>query len=310
MGQQPSSEKRLEGELTPTSSQEEIAGHGGRTTSKSTSQPIPKEKGQNSGDVVGMSPGGDAHSQSSNTPSSLTDRVRAMVIPRIPDDYSIKPSPSTRPHIETVPTAFKWSYGGTRVFVTGSFNNWQGKILMHTNDDNPNEFVLVIGIPLGRHHYKFIVDDQWRVNPDSPQVTDSEGKEVNEVVVEKPVFELSADDDSDDEEEGGQKVRYGQVIPGPEEYSSNPPKAPPHLSQRNIILNKENPEDPYVLDIPGHELINHLLVYGNGTEKSDALVTSITQRFRTKASISVTPKFVTLVYYRPKPESSHHSSKR
>lgn len=309
MGQQPSSEKQLGEELyNPHSSHEEAQGHGGAGQSKTSSQPIPNDN------MTGVVPGdqspqvdGSGRSHSSSTPSSLTERVRAMVIPRIPDDHNIKQSAQTRPHVETVPTAFKWSYGGSRVFVTGSFNNWQGKIMMHANDDNPNEFVLVIAIPLGRHHYKFIVDEQWRVNPDSPQVTDAEGREVNEVLVEKPLFELTADDDSDNEvDEGGQKITYDQVIPGPEEYTANPPKAPPHLSQRNVVLNNET-VDPYILKIPGHELINHLLVYGNGTEKSDALVTSITQRFRTKASISVTPKFVTLVYYRPKPESSSHS---
>jgi hypothetical protein len=41
--------------------------------------------------------------------------------------------------VETVPTTFKWSHGGAAVFLTGSFNNWQGKIPMTRSDDNPKE---------------------------------------------------------------------------------------------------------------------------------------------------------------------------
>lgn len=41
--------------------------------------------------------------------------------------------------IETVPTAFKWTHNNdspdSQVYLTGSFNNWQGKILMYKQDD-------------------------------------------------------------------------------------------------------------------------------------------------------------------------------
>jgi 1,4-alpha-glucan branching enzyme len=52
-------------------------------------------------------------------------------------------------------------HGGNEVYVTGSFNAWQGKILMYPNEDG--EFTLLIDIPPGTHHYKYIVDQEWSV---------------------------------------------------------------------------------------------------------------------------------------------------
>lgn len=303
MGGQPSREPSTD-DVEPESD----SAPNGRPSSFKKELSTHKEDGMNSGSGTG---GGGA-------PSSLTDRVKVLVKEK---DATTKKATSaavsapvevkTTP-IETVPTAFKWSGGGDRVFVTGSFNNWQGKIMMHKNEDNPQEFVLVIDIAPGLHQYKFIVDDDWRINPDLPTVGSGQEKS-NVVDVKRPVFEHIAPpfDDSDDEDvdENGNKLKYGQVIPGVEAYASVPTKAPPQLSQRNVILNKEcdNKGDPYLLSTPGHELLNHMCIQGNGSENSAVVITSITQRFRTKASISITPKFVTLIYYKPAPTTSKPS---
>src|SRR5689334_7161202 len=106
------------------------------------------------------------------------------------------------------------SGGGDAVYLTGSFNNWQGKILMQrlnssssssasssssstsaSSSSSPSkEWSLVIDIPPGPHQYKFIVDEEWyalimmctvlmlmlmrcdrRYNPDYPTVTNAQG---------------------------------------------------------------------------------------------------------------------------------------
>lgn len=164
---------------------------------------------------------GNGTSTPGGNPASLTDRVKVLVKDKQQETSLKKPIPSevkSQP-IETVPTAFKWSGGGERVFVTGSFNNWQGKIMMHKNEDNPQEFVLVIDIAPGLHQYKFIVDDDWRINNDLPTVGSGQEKS-NVVDVKRPVFEHTASpfDDSDEEDvdENGNKLKYGQVIPGAE----------------------------------------------------------------------------------------------
>lgn len=233
----------------------------------------------------------------SPSPSSLTDRVMKMVNP----SARVLENKQVAQRQETVATAFKWSHGGERLFVTGSFNQWQGKIMMHRNQANPSEFVLVIDIPPGQHEYLFIVDDQWRLNPDDPKIMHN-GIENNCLEVKRPVFEQTVGDDSDDDtNERGQPVRYGQVIPSLD-VANNPSKAPPHLGHKNVILNRDtpNPLDPTCLDIPGHEILNHACIFES--HRSDVMVTAVAQRFRTKPSISVTPKFVTLIYYKPKTE--------
>lgn len=50
------------------------------------------------------------------------------------------------------------THGGQSVYVTGSFNSWQGKLAMQKNQ---NEFTLFLNIPPGKYYYKFIVDGEW-----------------------------------------------------------------------------------------------------------------------------------------------------
>jgi hypothetical protein len=50
-------------------------------------------------------------------------------------------------------------HGGKEVFITGSFNQWLGKIPMKRTQKN--DFTLTLDVPPGKHHYKFIVDDKW-----------------------------------------------------------------------------------------------------------------------------------------------------
>jgi len=103
-----------------------------------------------------------------------------------------------------------------------------------------------------------------------------------------------------------------------------------------VLLNSPaDPIDPHTMPVPSHVVLNHLYVLGTGppaaeksssisagegktkgegkTEEkgggrsprshssvvSDVLVTGITQKFKMKAFASLTPKFVTTVYYSP-----------
>ena len=54
---------------------------------------------------------------------------------------------------------------GSRVYVAGSFNNWDtGQYPMK---DNPNSgiYCTVVPLPAGRHEYKFIVNGVWCTDP-------------------------------------------------------------------------------------------------------------------------------------------------
>jgi 5'-AMP-activated protein kinase regulatory beta subunit len=72
-----------------------------------------------------------------------------------------------------VPNVFKWDHGGRHVYITGTFNNWERQIPMHRSG---NDFSYVHNLKMGKHAYKFIVDDEWRFAPDQPTVADIEGR--------------------------------------------------------------------------------------------------------------------------------------
>ncbi|CAN0032118.1 unnamed protein product, partial [Chrysoparadoxa australica] len=74
---------------------------------------------------------------------------------------------------EVVPTVFRWEHGGRRVYITGTFNNWEKQIPMHRSG---NDFTYIHNLKKGKHAFKFIVDDEWRFAPDQPTVADIEGK--------------------------------------------------------------------------------------------------------------------------------------
>lgn len=59
--------------------------------------------------------------------------------------------PSQHTNKDTVLAHFKWAHGGSRVFLTGSFNKWQGKLMMSRCEDEPCEFELLIDIPPGTY---------------------------------------------------------------------------------------------------------------------------------------------------------------
>jgi 5'-AMP-activated protein kinase regulatory beta subunit len=165
-----------------------------------------------------------------------------------------------------------------------------------------HEHTLVIDIPPGLHSYKYIVDDEWRINLDAPSATDAQGVINNTVVVQRTVFDDTPDDlsDSEEEDDNKQRVGYGTVIPSQDEYIKDPPKVPPHLA--HILLNNSVVTEPTVLPLPQHVTIDHLYMYGSSRrEIDDVIVTGITQRFKTKQHSGMGPKYVTTVYYSPKP---------
>ncbi|KAF6041527.1 PRKAB2 [Bugula neritina] len=84
------------------------------------------------------------------------------------------PTPAPPPQLkkDKIPAVIKWDKGGKEIFVSGSFNNWETKIPLVKSESN---FYTIIDLPEGEHHYKFLVDGQWKHNPDEPAMKSSKG---------------------------------------------------------------------------------------------------------------------------------------
>ena len=210
---------------------------------------------------------------------------------------------------ETIPTEFKWVHGGEDVYVCGSFNSWQGKIQMTREPDG--DFHLILSLAPGTHMIRYVVDGRWDVDKDgNVGIDQSTQTPYNLVTVQRPVFEYQlgnyADSDDDDMDERKQRTEYARTAPRVEDYVTNPVKLPPQLT--TIILQQTETTLPHtpqqsqpqqLLPVPQHVVLNHL--YLMPSVDSELLITGITQRFKPNSHTKITHKFVTTVFYQPKP---------
>ncbi|XP_042517570.1 sucrose nonfermenting 4-like protein isoform X2 [Macadamia integrifolia] len=81
-----------------------------------------------------------------------------------------------------IPTRFVWPYGGTRVFISGSFTRWSEHVLMSPMEGCPTVFQAICSLTPGYHQYKFVVDGEWRHDENQPFVTGNYGT-VNTVLL-------------------------------------------------------------------------------------------------------------------------------
>lgn len=72
--------------------------------------------------------------------------------------------------------------GATSVAIAGDFNNWQpGATLMERNGDG-SSFVALLPLPPGRYRYRYVIDGQWRSDPNNEYVESNPFGELNSVV--------------------------------------------------------------------------------------------------------------------------------
>jgi len=190
----------------------------------------------------------------------------------------------------------------SEVYLTGSFNDWQ--LIPMTLASSA--FVTILELPVGEHHYKFVVDGRWICDPtqttlhpcDEAAAIQDGGEVVNVLNVSNsdrdPFEALDVDIDSQRrrDESGGlgsAKSSYGQEMPAMNSKKIKPPPVlPPHLLQ--VILNKDTPLvcEPTLLPTPNHVMVNHVYAL---SIKDNVIVMSSTSRFK--------KKYVTTVLYKP-----------
>ncbi|KAL8166377.1 hypothetical protein V2J09_007876 [Rumex salicifolius] len=72
-------------------------------------------------------------------------------------------------------TRFIWPYGGSRVFLSGSFTGWSEHIPMSPVEGCPTIFHVMYNLTPGYHEYKFNVDGEWRHDEHHPFVSGTYG---------------------------------------------------------------------------------------------------------------------------------------
>jgi hypothetical protein len=83
---------------------------------------------------------------------------------------------SQKPKKKVIAVILSWSGGGKVVYVTGSFNDWTQKVRLVKSDE---DFSTILDLERGIHHFKFIVDEEWRCSEELPSAPDEDGHLVN-----------------------------------------------------------------------------------------------------------------------------------
>lgn len=77
----------------------------------------------------------------------------------------------------SIVTTFIWKDGGARVQLAGSFDDWRKHEMTYTPEGNT--YVLVAEVPPGHYFYRFIVDGQWRVVDNDPNLREDQFGELS-----------------------------------------------------------------------------------------------------------------------------------
>ncbi|XP_074567539.1 SNF1-related protein kinase regulatory subunit beta-1-like [Curcuma longa] len=181
-----------------------------------------------------------------------------------------------------IPTLITWNRGGNTVLVEGSWDNWTSrKPLQRSGKDH----AILLVLPSGVYHYKFIIDGQPRHMPDLPFVTDEMGNIINLLDVHDHVPE-NVESISEFDSPPSPVSSYSWSSPADEDFAKEPPAVPPQL--RLTVLETQNTDEAPLT--PQHVGLNHLCIE-KGSLPQSVVGLGLTHRFRSK--------YVTVMLYRP-----------
>ncbi|KAK0603593.1 hypothetical protein LWI29_006601 [Acer saccharum] len=186
------------------------------------------------------------------------------------------------PPEQGIPTLIMWNYGGNDVAVEGSWDNWTARKLQRSGKDHS----ILLVLPSGIYHYKFIVDGEWRYMPDLPFVSDEVGGVCNLLDVHNDVLE-NLDSVAEFEAPASPDSSYSQTIPPEEDFAKEPLAVPPQLQLTVVGMEKS---DEASSSKPQHVVLNHLFIE-KGWASQSVVALGLTHRFESK--------YVTVVLYKP-----------
>lgn len=119
-------------------------------------------------------------------------RRTSMLSATTVDDDDVGEDPAfaldSDPLAPTVPTIVEWHGPGDKVFVTGTFVNWERKFKMHKNEGKDGVYA-TLQLKPGTHHIKFLVDGNMVTAEHLPTTVDWTNILVNYVEVVAPLPE-------------------------------------------------------------------------------------------------------------------------
>ena len=71
---------------------------------------------------------------------------------------------------------------GSEVFVAGSFNDWNPTQYRMSDNPGSGHCKTTLVLPPGRHEYKFVVNGEWRVDPNCPEWVPNDQGSLNSVI--------------------------------------------------------------------------------------------------------------------------------
>ncbi|XP_039043512.1 SNF1-related protein kinase regulatory subunit beta-1-like [Hibiscus syriacus] len=193
------------------------------------------------------------------------------------------PGVADSPSEKGIPVIITWNYGGSNVAVEGSWDNWK---LRKTLQRSGKDHSILLVLPSGIYHYKFIVDGEWRYAPDLPFSADEMGHICNLLDVHDYVPE-NLDSVTEFEAPGSPNSSYGQAFPKEENFAKEPAVVP---SQLHLTVLGPNNQDIASSSKPQHVVLNHLFIE-KGWASQSVVALGLTHRFESK--------YVTVVLYKP-----------
>ncbi|KAH7425665.1 hypothetical protein KP509_11G065100 [Ceratopteris richardii] len=196
----------------------------------------------------------------------------------------------------SVATIIKWNHGGNEVAVEGSWDNWSTRLTLQRSG---KDFAILKYFPQGVYHYRFLVNGEWRHSPDLPYVLDESGNAMNILDVQDNVAE-NLDGIADFAVPGSPESSYDSKLPGPEDYTKDPPLLPSQLYLNTQLESTFHPlgiapnaqGNTNGMGRPQHVILNHLFVETRrATSSAPVLALGFTQRFRAK--------YVTVILHKP-----------
>ncbi|KAF3969542.1 hypothetical protein CMV_006675 [Castanea mollissima] len=188
-----------------------------------------------------------------------------------------------QPPERAIPSMITWNYGGNNVAVEGSWDNWTSrKMLQRSGKDHS----ILLVLPIGIYHYRFIVDGEWRYNPDLDFAPDEMGHVCNLLNVNDNVPE-NLESVAEFEAPPSPDYSYSQALPTEEDFAKEPVVVPPQLHL--TVLGMENPDETSSSK-PQHVVLNHLFIE-KGWASQSVVALGLTHRYQSK--------YVTVVLYKP-----------